>query len=75
MKAVVMRNESLDVEQLRDPEPGPGEEFAQTLADLADGRLEAEPTITSVVQPEGVAQAFDTLAKPEDEAKIIINFD
>jgi len=52
-----------------------GEEFAQTLTDLADGRLEAEPIITSVVHPEGVAQAFETLAKPEDEAKIIINFD
>ena len=51
------------------------EEFAQTLTDLADGRLDAEPIITSVVRPEGVAQAFDTLAQPEHEAKIIINFD
>jgi threonine dehydrogenase-like Zn-dependent dehydrogenase len=51
------------------------EEFAQTLTDLADGRLEAEPIITSVVRPEGVARAFDTLAQPEDEAKIMINFD
>jgi threonine dehydrogenase-like Zn-dependent dehydrogenase len=52
-----------------------GEEFGQTLLDLADGKLDAAPIITSVVQPEGVAQAFETLAQPEDEAKIMINFD
>ena len=52
-----------------------GEEFGQTLVDLADGKLDAAPIITSVVQPEGVAQAFETLSKPEDEAKIMINFD
>jgi hypothetical protein len=27
------------------------------------------------VQPEGVAQAFETLSHPDDEAKIVINFD
>lgn len=52
-----------------------GEEFARTLIDLADGKLDAAPIITSTVQPEGVAQAFETLSKPEDEAKIMINFD
>ena len=51
------------------------EEFCQTLTDLAEGKLDASPIITSVVQPEGVSQAFETLAKPEDEAKIMINFD
>jgi hypothetical protein len=29
----------------------------------------------SVEQPEGVAEAFEILAEPEDEAKIMINFD
>ena len=52
-----------------------GEEFGQTLVDLADGKLDAAPIITSVVRPEGVAQAFETLSKPEDEAKIMIKFD
>lgn len=52
-----------------------GEEFGQTLLDLADGKLDAAPIITGVVQPEGVARAFETLAQPEHEAKIIINFD
>ena len=52
-----------------------GEEFGQTLLDLADGKLEAAAIITSVVQPEGVVGAFETLARPEHEAKIIINFD
>ena len=148
MKAVVMRDESLNVEQVNDPEPGPGEvlvrtlacgicgsdlhmfkhcdhalssfkrgnirisfdparsvvfgheycaeildhgpgtqknlhfvygysgeEFGQTLVDLADGKLDAAPIITSVVRPEGVAQAFETLSIPEDEAKIMIKFD
>lgn len=39
-------------------------EYAQTLYDIADGKLDAVPMITSVVAPEGVAQAFSTLATP-----------
>jgi threonine dehydrogenase-like Zn-dependent dehydrogenase len=52
-----------------------GEEFSQTLYDLADGKLDAAAMITSVVAPEGVADAFDTLATPEHEAKIMISFE
>jgi len=52
-----------------------GEEFAQTLYDLADGKLDAGSIITSVVRPEGVVDAFETLATPEDEAKIMISFE
>jgi threonine dehydrogenase-like Zn-dependent dehydrogenase len=52
-----------------------GEEYAQTLYDIADGKLEAATMITSVVEPEGVAAAFETLATPEHEAKIVINFE
>jgi len=52
-----------------------GEEYAQTLYDIAEGKLEAAPMITSVVQPEGVAGAFETLATPEHEAKIMISFE
>ena len=52
-----------------------GEEYAQTLYDIADGKLDAAPMITSVVAPEGVAQAFSTLATPEHEAKIMISFE
>ena len=52
-----------------------GEEYAQTLYDIAEGKLDAAPMITSVVQPEGVAGAFETLATPEHEAKIMISFE
>jgi threonine dehydrogenase-like Zn-dependent dehydrogenase len=52
-----------------------GEEFAQTLYDLADGKLDATPLITGKVQMEGVAQAFETLSKPDEHAKIMITFD
>ena len=52
-----------------------GEEYSQTLYDIADGKLDAAPMITSVVKPEGVTDAFATLATPEHEAKIMISFE
>jgi threonine dehydrogenase-like Zn-dependent dehydrogenase len=48
-------------------------EFHDTLHMLADGRLDATPLLTGVVGLDGVAAAFDALAKPEQHAKILIN--
>lgn len=52
-----------------------GEEFAQTLVDLADGELDAAPLITGKVPMKDVRQAFETLARPDEHAKIMITFD
>lgn len=49
------------------------EEFAATLADIADGRIDAQPLISSVVGLRGVAHAFETLANPQDEIKILVD--
>lgn len=52
-----------------------GEEFAQTLFALADGKLDATPMITGHVPLEGVEQAFEALSQPDEHAKIMITFD
>jgi threonine dehydrogenase-like Zn-dependent dehydrogenase len=49
-----------------------GEEFATTLQNLAEGRINGDPLITGKVGVEGVAQAFEDLASPETHAKIIV---
>jgi threonine dehydrogenase-like Zn-dependent dehydrogenase len=49
-----------------------GEEFAQTLHNLAEGKVIGDPLITGKVGVEGVAQAFEDLASPETHAKIIV---
>lgn len=48
------------------------EEFAATLHNIADGKLDAEPMITGRVDIDGVPQAFDDLADPEKHAKILV---
>ena len=48
------------------------EEFAQTLGDIAEGRIDVAPLITAKVGVDGVAQAFDDLASPEHHAKIVV---
>lgn len=48
------------------------EEFAQTLHDLADGKIEAEPLITGTAGLDGVAAAFEELGHPDKHAKILI---
>ncbi len=52
-----------------------GEEFALTMLALADGKLDAAPMITGKVDLHGVAGAFDALARPDEHAKIMIQFD
>jgi threonine dehydrogenase-like Zn-dependent dehydrogenase len=49
-----------------------GEEFAATLDNLAEGKINPEPLITGKVGVEGVAQAFKDLASPETHAKILV---
>jgi threonine dehydrogenase-like Zn-dependent dehydrogenase len=49
------------------------EEFAQTLHNLAEGNIEAEPLITGSTGLEGVAAAFEDLAQPDRHAKILVN--
>ena len=48
-------------------------EFRDTLHMLAEGKLDAAPLLTGVVGLDGVASAFDALAKPEEHAKILID--
>ncbi len=47
-------------------------EFADTLARIADGRIDVAPLITAVVPISGVPQAFVDLADPEAHAKILV---
>ncbi|MGE0484023.1 MAG: zinc-binding dehydrogenase [Gammaproteobacteria bacterium] len=49
-----------------------GEEFADTLRCIAEGRLDVAPLLTGTVGIEGVAGAFAALASPEQHAKIIV---
>ncbi len=48
-------------------------EFRDTLHLLAEGKVNAAPIVTGTVGLEGVAGAFDVLAHPEQQAKIIID--
>jgi threonine dehydrogenase-like Zn-dependent dehydrogenase len=48
------------------------EEFAGTLAAIADGRLPVGPLVTGRVGVEGVPEAFETLARPDAHAKILV---
>ncbi len=47
-------------------------EFADTLAALAEGRIDVAPLVTGKVGASGVPQAFRDLANPERHAKIIV---
>jgi threonine dehydrogenase-like Zn-dependent dehydrogenase len=48
------------------------EEFAATLTDIAEGRIDVAPVITSAVGLDGVAGAFAALADPEAQVKIVV---
>ena len=48
------------------------EEFAGTLGDIAEGRIDVAPVITSAVGLDGVADAFRALADPEAQVKIVV---
>ncbi len=48
------------------------EEFAATLSNIAEGKINVDPMITGKVGVEGVAGAFEELASPERHAKILV---
>jgi threonine dehydrogenase-like Zn-dependent dehydrogenase len=47
-------------------------EFQGTLEAIADGALTVDPLITGVVGVEGVPAAFEALADPDDQVKILV---
>ena len=47
-------------------------EFHETLHRIADGVLDVEPIVTHTVGLEGVAGAFDDLARPDAHGKVIV---
>ena len=49
-----------------------GEEFAATLHNLAEGKINGDPLITGKVGVEEVAGAFEELGSPERHAKILV---
>jgi threonine dehydrogenase-like Zn-dependent dehydrogenase len=49
------------------------EEYAATLGDIAEGRIDVRPVITGVVGLGGVAQAFDTLTDLQTQVKIVVD--
>ena len=49
-----------------------GEEFAASLAHIAEGRIDVTPLITGHVGLGGVQGAFAELANPEQHAKVMV---
>ncbi len=49
------------------------EEFAQTLHNIAEGKVDASPLISGRVGLSGVPAAFEDLADPDKHAKIIVD--
>ncbi len=47
-------------------------EFGDTLRSIAEGELDVDPMITGVVGVDGVPDAFDALANPEEQIKILV---
>jgi threonine dehydrogenase-like Zn-dependent dehydrogenase len=48
------------------------EEFAATLNDIAEGRVDVSRVITGTVGLEGVAGAFEAMANPDAHVKIVV---
>jgi 2-desacetyl-2-hydroxyethyl bacteriochlorophyllide A dehydrogenase len=48
-------------------------EFAESMARVADGRVDAGTFVTGTVGPDGVAGAFEALASPDTHAKIVVH--
>lgn len=47
-------------------------EFGDTLRSIAEGELDVTPMLTGVVGIDGVPDAFDALANPEEQIKILV---
>jgi threonine dehydrogenase-like Zn-dependent dehydrogenase len=48
------------------------DEFAATLGHIGEGRIPVAPLVTGRVGVDGVAGAFETLARPDTHAKILV---
>jgi threonine dehydrogenase-like Zn-dependent dehydrogenase len=48
------------------------DEFAAALRALAEGAIDASPMITGTVDLDGVPGAFDDLARPDEQVKILV---
>jgi threonine dehydrogenase-like Zn-dependent dehydrogenase len=48
------------------------DEFAGTLRQIAEGQIDVEAVITQAVGLDGVAAAFEALADPESQVKIVV---
>ena len=48
-------------------------EFAQTLVRIAEGELEVAPMVTGTVGLDGLADAFATLARPDEQVKVLVD--
>ncbi len=47
-------------------------EFAESMHAIADGRIDAASLVTGQVGLDAVAEAFDTLARPDEHVKILV---
>ena len=47
-------------------------EFGDTLRSIAEGELDVTPMLTGAVGIDGVPDAFDALANPEEQVKILV---
>jgi threonine dehydrogenase-like Zn-dependent dehydrogenase len=47
-------------------------EFADTLRRIAEGEFDVTPMVTGVVGVDGVPAAFDALAHPDEQVKILV---
>lgn len=68
---IVAINKEIDVRFVFGYTP---EEFATTLARIAEGRLDVKPLVTSHVGLDGVKEAFDELAHPDSQIKVLVRY-
>ncbi len=69
IRPMIAINKELSLQFVLGYTPG---EFMDSLAALADGRVDVSPLVTGRVGVEGVAQAFRDLATPDRHAKILV---
>lgn len=69
IKPIFGINKELNVQFVLGYQP---DEFASTLQAIAEGQMDVAPLITGRVGVDGVLAAFDTLAKPDAHAKILV---
>ena len=48
------------------------DEFATTLRNIAEGRIDVDPLITGKIGVDGIPEAFEELASPDRHAKILV---